>query len=102
MGSTGRSEPAPVLSRARVRVQGRVQGVFFRASAAQQAADRGLAGWVRNEADGSVVAVFQGSRADVDDLIDWCHRGPPAARVTKVTVEWQPPVAGEARFSLQW
>lgn len=102
MGRADRSEHAEVLSRAHVVVRGRVQGVFFRASASEQARARKLAGWVRNAPDGSVEAVFQGPRADVEHLIAWCHDGPPAARVTSVDVSWQEPTMDEPSFDLRW
>ena len=70
--------------RVRVVVHGRVQGVFFRDTCRRQAAAAGVAGWVRNAADGTVEAVFEGSPADVDRLVEWCRTGPPYARVTDV------------------
>lgn len=86
--------------RARVMISGKVQGVFFRASAEDEARSRGLAGWVRNTPDGQVEGVFEGERAAVEAMIAWCHRGPPAARVTSVTVTWEEP-RGERGFSLR-
>lgn len=74
--------------RARLRVRGLVQGVWFRQSTADQARRLGLAGWVRNAADGSVEAEAEGERERVEQLVRWCHRGPPAARVEAVEVEW--------------
>jgi acylphosphatase len=70
--------------RAHVLVAGRVQGVFFRAYTQEEALRRHLTGWVRNRQDGSVEAVFEGKRAEVEGLITWCRSGPPSARVTKV------------------
>lgn len=78
------SDPAPPKC-VRVQIEGRVQGVWFRAWTVQEASRRGLAGWVRNRRDGSVEAVFAGPTAQVDDMIAACHRGPPAAQVTRVT-----------------
>jgi acylphosphatase len=75
--------------RARVRVSGLVQGVWFRQSTADEARRLGLAGLVRNLADGSVEAVAEGDRPRVEELVRWCHRGPPAARVERVDVEWE-------------
>ncbi|HEX6013540.1 MAG TPA: acylphosphatase [Geminicoccaceae bacterium] len=69
---------------ARVRIHGRVQGVWFRAWTAEQARSLGLDGWVRNRADGSVEAVFRGGEASVREMVARCHRGPPAARVERV------------------
>ena len=65
----------------RVRIAGRVQGVFFRASCADLARDLGLAGWVRNRPDGDLEAVFQGPDEAVARMLDWCRTGPPSARV---------------------
>ena len=62
-------------------VHGRVQGVGFRAFVEHEALRRGLEGWVRNQRDGSVEAVFQGEAADVAAAIEACRRGPYSARV---------------------
>jgi acylphosphatase len=75
--------------RAYVKIIGRVQGVFFRASTVAQAQDLALTGWVKNCDDGSVEVVVEGARAEVDKLIEWCRRGPPGAQVQRVDVEWQ-------------
>lgn len=73
----------------RLQVRGRVQGVYFRASTMQQAQALGLSGWVMNCDDGSVMAIAQGSRTQLEKLIAWCWSGPPGARVTDVSVEWR-------------
>jgi acylphosphatase len=73
-----------------VRIRGRVQGVWYRGWTEEEAGRRGLRGWVRNCRDGSVEALFAGPAALVNDMIEACRRGPPAARVE--TVE-QSPVA---------
>jgi acylphosphatase len=73
--------------RFRIRVQGRVQGVFFRASARAEAQRLGLCGFVRNEPDGSVYAEAEGERETLQQFLDWCRRGPPHARVDRVEVE---------------
>jgi acylphosphatase len=70
----------------RVRIEGRVQGVWFRAWTSEQARARGLSGWVRNRRDGSVEAVFAGDARKVDDMVAACRQGPPMARVHEVTV----------------
>jgi acylphosphatase len=67
-----------------VRIRGRVQGVWFRGWTEEQAAVRGLRGWVRNRRDGSVEALFCGPTALVQGMIDACWKGPPAARVEAV------------------
>ncbi len=70
--------------RVTLRIRGKVQGVFFRESTRIEATRLGLTGWVRNRADGSVEAVAEGAAAALEEFIRWCHRGPPAARVTDV------------------
>ena len=77
------------MARAHVIVRGLVQGVFFRATTREKALEHGVNGWVRNLADGSVEALFEGRKDAVEKLIEWCHRGPLGARVEKVEVEWQ-------------
>ena len=77
--------------RAHVFVSGRVQGVYYRASTREAAADRGVDGWVRNLTDGRVEAVFEGPREDVDAMVEWCHDGSPNARVEDVEVEYGDP-----------
>jgi acylphosphatase len=68
-----------------VTITGRVQGVSYRAWAKRWADARGLAGWVRNETDGSVSALIEGPPDAVEDMIDAMHSGPPAARVDRLT-----------------
>lgn len=75
-------------ARARVVIRGRVQGVFFRAETADRARSLGLAGWVRNNPDGTVEAVFQGDRDRIESMVAWCRRGPASASVEDVEVEW--------------
>ena len=74
------------MKRVRVRIHGRVQGVFFRAETRSRAESLGLAGWVRNAPDGSVEALFEGDPVRVDSMVEWCRRGPSGARVTEVEV----------------
>jgi acylphosphatase len=71
----------------RVRIRGRVQGVWFRGWTEREAASRGLSGWVRNRPDGSVEAIFQGPAEAVDAMVAACWHGPRAAMVTSVSVE---------------
>jgi len=88
------------LTRVRVRVRGRVQGVFFRAEARSRAESLGVAGWVRNAEDGSVEAVFEGDEARVRSMVDWCRRGPSGARVDDVEIEPENPT-GESGFDVR-
>jgi acylphosphatase len=67
-----------------VRIEGMVQGVWYRGWTVAEAERRGLRGWVRNRSDGSVEALLIGQDAVVADMIEACRRGPPAARVSAV------------------
>lgn len=76
-------------TRAHAIISGRVQGVFFRMET-KRAADRfGVLGWVQNLRDGTVEAVFEGDRNQIDDILAWCKEGPPRAKVTDVEVSWE-------------
>jgi acylphosphatase len=72
------------ISAVAVRIEGRVQGVWYRGWTVDEAERRGLRGWVRNRTDGSVEALFIGPAEAVDEMVAACRRGPPAARVTAV------------------
>ncbi len=74
----------------RVRIRGRVQGVWYRAWTTEAATARGVTGWVRNRRDGSVEALFMGPVAAVDALIAACHEGPELARVESIEVTDDP------------
>jgi acylphosphatase len=77
--------------RRRCVVRGHVQGVFFRGSTQEAAVLAGAAGWVRNRDDGSVEAVVEGTAAAVEQVVDFCHRGPRWARVDAVELSDEPP-----------
>ena len=78
------------MKRVHVYISGRVQGVFFRAETQRAANGFNLTGWVRNMPDGRVEALFEGKDKNVDKMLDWCHIGPPAARVKEVLIEEEP------------
>ena len=65
-------------------IEGRVQGVWFRESTKRKACSLGVYGWVRNLPDGTVEVVAEGDEDKVRELVKWCHKGPPAAKVTNV------------------
>lgn len=71
----------------RLRVEGRVQGVFFRESTKAKALALGLRGAVCNEADGSVTVLAEGNPEALAGLLEWCHQGPPLAKVREVKCE---------------
>jgi acylphosphatase len=72
--------------RVHIWVTGRVQGVYFRYAVEEVAQDRGITGWVRNLPDGMVEGIFEGEEARVRELMAFCRRGPPHARVDQVEV----------------
>jgi acylphosphatase len=84
----------------RVRVEGRVQGVFFRDSCRAEAEARGVTGWVANEPDGSVSAHLEGDPAAVGEVVAWCHQGPRHARVQRVEEREASP-EGLTRFEVR-
>jgi acylphosphatase len=87
------------LRRVRVRVRGRVQGVYFRESTRRAAARAGVAGYARNLADGSVEAAFEGAPEAVERLVAFARIGPPDAEVRDVEVAEEPP-RGAKGFSI--
>jgi acylphosphatase len=87
-----------------VRIEGRVQGVYYRAWTHDKARALGLDGWVRNMSDGSVQAVFSGPAVQVDEMLRRCAEGPPHAKVTAVTVtdEGGAPPSGFKVLGTDW
>ncbi len=84
-----------------VRIEGRVQGVGFRAWTKRQADRLELFGWVKNEPDGTVSALFFGPRESVDGIVALCRRGPAAAGVTNVeTRDAEPAEDPPTRFTI--
>src|SRR4030042_2518254 len=88
--------------RARVVIEGRVQGVFFRHHTQEMAFRLGVKGWVKNRRDSCVEAVFEGDQKQVDQIIQWCHRGPSEARVKKVHLNWEIYVGEFKDFSISY
>jgi acylphosphatase len=77
------------MKRAHIWISGIVQGVFFRYSTRQKAAELGISGWVRNCLDGRVETVIEGEAEKVKKMIGWCRKGPPQASVTEVKTTWE-------------
>jgi acylphosphatase len=88
------------VTRQRVVVRGFVQGVFFRDTVRRRAQTAGVAGWVRNNWDGSVEAVFEGDAESVARLVRFCRRGPRGARVDLIEVVDEEP-EGLAAFEIR-
>ena len=76
-------------ARAHVLVSGMVQGVFFRATTRDMAANLGVKGWVCNTRAGKVEAVFEGEKNHVARLVEFCAKGPPGAHVVDIDVRWE-------------
>ena len=89
------------MKRVRAVVRGDVQGVGFRAATAHEARRAGVAGWVRNQRDGSVEVDVEGAAEAVDALIKWLRRGPSLARVTAVEIDDSLPPAGQEGFTIR-
>jgi acylphosphatase len=78
-------------ARVHLKVNGRVQGVYFRASTVEEARRLRLTGWVMNCPDSSVEVIAEGEREQLEKLIRWCRSGPPGAQVREVRAEWEAP-----------
>lgn len=88
------------MTRTRVLVSGRVQGVYYRDTCRREALRHGVAGWVRNLPDGRVEAVFEGEPTAVATMVDWARGGPPRAEVTGTEVLEEEP-EGLAGFQVR-
>lgn len=75
--------------RAHAVISGRVQGVFFRSETRKTAESNNVNGWVRNNPDGTVEAVFEGEEPDVKEVLEWCKTGSPGASVSNIDVDWE-------------
>jgi len=75
-------------------IYGRVHGVFFRLKTKGKAEELGLTGWVKNNADGIVEILAEGNKLDLENLLEWCKKGPRLAKVEKIEIKCQP-YAGE-------
>jgi acylphosphatase len=81
----------PQQIRAHVFVSGKVQGVGYRYATVDTATHLGVNGWVRNLSDRRVEAVFEGKQEIVEEMIRWCHQGPPDSVVKDVFIEYEEP-----------
>ena len=88
------------MKRLHLKIYGRVQGVYFRSSARDQALALGLSGWAENMPDGTVETVAEGGEEQLQKYIKWCKVGPAAARVDKVEETWEEPTGEFKGFSV--
>jgi acylphosphatase len=86
--------------RARLKIHGRVQGVYYRSTAQLMARRMGVKGWVRNCPDGTVEILAEGDAKDLEPFLAWCERGPSGARVRKVDLSWEEPRGEFPDFSV--
>lgn len=87
--------------RAHLLIEGRVQGVFYRAFTRELAQKLGLRGWVKNNSDGKVEAVMEGSRELIEQAIGACRRGPAGAAVSGISISWDEKPEGLAGFGIR-
>jgi acylphosphatase len=88
------------MKRAMIAIRGRVQGVFFRHTARVHAAGLGLAGWIKNEEDGSIAIVVEGEKEALEKFLAWCRKGPPLAAVENITITWNEPTGEFKKFEI--
>jgi acylphosphatase len=91
-----------MTTRVHLLITGRVQGVWFRANTKKKAQALDLKGWVKNLPNGSVEAVFEGEKEKVDQIIQWCKKGPSFARVDDVQIQWETPVGDFSTFTITY
>lgn len=84
-----------------IKVKGRVQGVYYRATAFKKAEELGLNGFVKNEKDGTVYAEAEGDNKSIDEFVEWCKKGPRASRVDNVEVKERDP-KGFVGFKIEY
>ena len=89
-----------MTTRVRLRISGRVQGVWYRGATQAEAHRLGVRGWVRNLHDGDVEALLEGEDSAVRTLVAWCRRGPSGARVTNVIETTEPPAGDLVGFEI--
>ena len=83
-------------------IEGRVQGVFFRASAKEQADKLGINGWVRNLPGGSVEIRAEGKKENLKQFLDWCNTGPPNSEVSNIEIEYLKPTGEFDTFYIKY
>jgi acylphosphatase len=90
------------IEQVHVIVRGKVQGVSFRMETQRTAQNLNITGWARNCPDGSVEAIFEGQKNDLDRMIRWCHQGPPGSSVDQVETDWLDTVSGFSGFDIRF
>ena len=91
-----------MTARVHLLITGRVQGVWYRANTQKKAKALDLKGWVKNLPNGQVEAIFEGEKEKIDQIIEWCKKGPSFARVDGVKIEWETPVGKFNTFTITY
>ncbi|MBI5101978.1 MAG: acylphosphatase [Nitrospirae bacterium] len=89
-------------SRAHLHIEGRVQGVFYRAFTRNVAIKLGLSGWVRNLYDGRVEAVLEGDVPSIEQAVGELRKGPPESKVTDISLDWNEPFESLRGFEIRY
>ncbi len=90
------------IARLHIVIEGKVQGVFFRASTIEKSSKLGLTGWVKNCSDGRVEAVFEGETDKIEQVVEWCKKGPPRAVVRNVETIWEQASGDYDSFTIKY
>lgn len=85
-----------------ITINGKVQGIWFRANTKQKAEQLGITGWVKNIPNGSVEAIFEGEENCIKEMIDWCQHGPPQAKVENIEIKEQSITNGFDEFLIKY
>ena len=90
------------IARLHIVIEGIVQGVFYRASTIEESSKLGLTGWVKNCSDGRVEAVFEGEADKIEQIVEWCKKGPPGAVVRNVETIWEQATGDYNSFTIKY
>jgi acylphosphatase len=90
------------IARLHIVIEGIVQGVFYRASTIEESGKLGLTGWVKNCSDGRVEAVFEGDIDKIEQIVEWCKKGPPGAEVSNIETVWERATGEYDSFTIKY
>ena len=90
------------IMRLHIVIEGIVQGVFYRASTIEESSKLDLTGWVKNCSDGRVEAVFEGEIDKIEQIVEWCKKGPPGAVVSNVETIWEQATGDYDSFTIKY
>lgn len=86
------------MRKLKIKIYGKVQGVFFRVFVKKEAEKRNLVGWVKNESDGTVTAEVEGEKGKLKELISQCKKGSPLSKVEKMDIDFSDEIDGYREF----